>query len=716
MTYLSERGRIIPPNLDDRTWQDLVDEMRKLIPVYAPQWTDHNPSDPGITIIEMFAMLVEGLIYRLNRVPDKHYIAFLNLLGITRNPATPALTYLTFESPVGATVPAGTQAQTVASEFEEAIVFETDTDATVLPVNLKRAVVIGPHTGSPTELNYRNLSDVLVGPPTGKFVLSLAANETMQICLGFDGATRSDVGLRLLLYRTLLQAQASVGVVYSAAQKDPHEWPDVSTLTDGTEGLQHDGNVRFTVPEDWVKQRPTAAGADQPGWKKVQYLKVPEGGAALTEPLHWIGLRFQNKAAAPITAGIDRFLFNSAPARNALTIRSPEMLGRSNGRPFQQFTLVHAPLDTSTATSTALHIYVGEAHPGWEEWKVTQDLPAGPLHVCRVNPVTGTVMFGSFDDKTQEGHGAIPPEGTAIWARTYRHVAGGTSGNVAAERISVLATTLQGSLPAGVSTVKNLGPAFDGSDEEPVEDTLRRAPDVLKTRDRAVTAEDYENLARAATTDVVQVRCLTPRNKPDRSPWDYAGLNRAPGSVHVIVVPDKGPNEPRPEPTPILISEVMEYLDRRRDLTATLTVVGPRYLPVKVTAELSIFRQALNAGIESAQVVADTKSRITAYLHPTRGGPSGNGWQAGQPVFASDLFRAIMPPQNIAYIGSLQLSADIPAYHFPPFKADGTANNWDPAKERPFDLTKNAASVRVADYETVCAAMDQDVKLRPPTD
>ena len=89
MTYPSERGRIIPPRLDDRTWQDLVDELRALIPVYAPPWTDHNPSDPGITIIEMFAMLVEGLIYRLNRVPDKHYIAFLNLLGITRNPPTP---------------------------------------------------------------------------------------------------------------------------------------------------------------------------------------------------------------------------------------------------------------------------------------------------------------------------------------------------------------------------------------------------------------------------------------------------------------------------------------------------------------------------------------------------------------------------------------------------------------------------------------------------
>jgi hypothetical protein len=54
----SERGRILPPNLDDRMWRDYVDEARALIPKYAPQWTDHNASDLGITLIELFAFLV----------------------------------------------------------------------------------------------------------------------------------------------------------------------------------------------------------------------------------------------------------------------------------------------------------------------------------------------------------------------------------------------------------------------------------------------------------------------------------------------------------------------------------------------------------------------------------------------------------------------------------------------------------------------------------
>lgn len=69
------------PNLDDRRYADLVDEARALIPTYAPEWTNHNPSDPGITLIELFAWLSEILIYRLNRVTDDNVRTFLKLLN-----------------------------------------------------------------------------------------------------------------------------------------------------------------------------------------------------------------------------------------------------------------------------------------------------------------------------------------------------------------------------------------------------------------------------------------------------------------------------------------------------------------------------------------------------------------------------------------------------------------------------------------------------------
>jgi hypothetical protein len=70
------------PNLDDRRYGDLVEEARNLIPTYAPtQWTNHNPSDPGITLIELFAFLSEMLIYRLNRVTSSNVLSFLILLN-----------------------------------------------------------------------------------------------------------------------------------------------------------------------------------------------------------------------------------------------------------------------------------------------------------------------------------------------------------------------------------------------------------------------------------------------------------------------------------------------------------------------------------------------------------------------------------------------------------------------------------------------------------
>ncbi len=69
------------PNLDDRTYADLMEEMKALIPRYAPEWTDHNESDPGIMLVELFAWMTEAMIYRLNRIPDASRIRFLKLLG-----------------------------------------------------------------------------------------------------------------------------------------------------------------------------------------------------------------------------------------------------------------------------------------------------------------------------------------------------------------------------------------------------------------------------------------------------------------------------------------------------------------------------------------------------------------------------------------------------------------------------------------------------------
>ncbi len=78
-------------HLDDRTYADLVEEARAMIPSLYPDWTNHNPSDPGITLIELFAWLVEMLLYRVNVVPRASYWTFLKLLnGSARLPTEAA--------------------------------------------------------------------------------------------------------------------------------------------------------------------------------------------------------------------------------------------------------------------------------------------------------------------------------------------------------------------------------------------------------------------------------------------------------------------------------------------------------------------------------------------------------------------------------------------------------------------------------------------------
>ena len=94
------------PDLDDRRFQQLVDDAKRMVMARCPTWTDHNVSDPGVTLIETFAYMTDVLLYRLNRVPDRLYLKFLELIGLQLFPATSARTGVTFylSSPAQATM------------------------------------------------------------------------------------------------------------------------------------------------------------------------------------------------------------------------------------------------------------------------------------------------------------------------------------------------------------------------------------------------------------------------------------------------------------------------------------------------------------------------------------------------------------------------------------------------------------------------------------
>ena len=130
------------PNLDDRHFQDLVDDAKRLVQQRCPEWTDHNVSDPGVTLIEAFAQMVDQLIYRLNRVPDRHYVKFLDLLGVQLFPPTAATGTVTFwlsaPQPHAVVVRAETEVATPRTDIEEPVVFATTAELQIVPCELRR--------------------------------------------------------------------------------------------------------------------------------------------------------------------------------------------------------------------------------------------------------------------------------------------------------------------------------------------------------------------------------------------------------------------------------------------------------------------------------------------------------------------------------------------------------------------------------------------------
>jgi len=125
------------PPLDDYDFQKIVDEAKKLIPRFCPEWTDHNVSDPGVALIELFAWMTDLLLFRVNQVPDRMYLKFLELIGRRLEPAraskVPVTLYLT--SPPKEQVPiqikSGVRVSTERTELQEAILFTTIEPATV---------------------------------------------------------------------------------------------------------------------------------------------------------------------------------------------------------------------------------------------------------------------------------------------------------------------------------------------------------------------------------------------------------------------------------------------------------------------------------------------------------------------------------------------------------------------------------------------------------
>ena len=251
---------------------------------------------------------------------------------------------------------------------------------------------------------------------------------------------------------------------------------------------------------------------------------------------------------------------------------------------------------------------------------------------------TGTVITGDGVNGNIPVAYVLNPDANVV-AREYR-VGGGRRGNVVARLIRTVVTRIDGIDDNGV---ENLLPASDGRDEESLDDAKRRAPRVLRSRERAVTAEDYEYLATQAG-NVRRAKAL-PLFHPQFPEVEV------PGAVSVIVVPDS--DDPAPEPSEGLLRTVCACLDARRTVTAELFVLKPQYQRVSVAVDIVVTDDA-----DLTDVAERVERTLLDYFHPLRGGDDGQGWPFGYPIYYSKVYQRVFGQQGVASISTLTITVE----------------------------------------------------------
>jgi predicted phage baseplate assembly protein len=193
--------------------------------------------------------------------------------------------------------------------------------------------------------------------------------------------------------------------------------------------------------------------------------------------------------------------------------------------------------------------------------------------------------------------------------------------------------------------VTNLRPAYGGADEETVDEAKRRAPAVLKARDRAVTAEDFETLTLATPQVPVRRAKALPLSHPEFPDVPV------PGVVSVIVVPDG--DGPAPVPSELTLRAVCAHLNAHRLVTNELYVLPPRYRSVRIEAEIVVRPDADLAAVNRALT-----DQLAAYFHPLVGG-DGTGWPFGGSIYYSTLCRVVLDVPGVDRIRDNQLLIEL---------------------------------------------------------
>jgi predicted phage baseplate assembly protein len=625
------------PKLDDRTYDDLVREVRTRIARYAPEWrpgasawTDVNDSDPGVTLAQVFAWLSEMLLYRMNRVPALNYIKFLQLIGVELKPAEPAMAEVTL--PVEAAfpqavvrVPSRTQLSAEAEGGGPTLVFETMRAVVAFRAALDAVVSYDPDTDF-TPLTENNAQAAQPFQPFGS-----RAPEGAFLALGFvdpdalPGETLDIAFVAAGARQGLPHVTCSDGASSSVAPakliweyNDNGAWRALTLLRDDTLALTRSGHVLLKLP---------AAG-------------IPIGAKAALTPAdpvkrYWLRARvaMSQYEDAPQLLAIRT---NTIAVEQAETIRD-EVLGGSDGSRNQRFRLANRPV-----LNGSLELYIQVSDEGAARWTEVPDLfgsKPGDNHYV-LNRTTGEVLTGDGVNGNVPVAYVGDPGGNVV-ARAYRF-GGGRRGNVGARAIATLVTPVPG---IDQGRVGNLEPAHSGRDEETLDEAKKRAPHTLRSRDRAVTAGDFEYLATQAA-NVKRAKAL-----PGLHP-EFPDL-KLPGVVSVVVVPDADAGNPRPMPSDGTLRAVCRFLDERRLLTTEVFVLKPEYQKVEVHGDI-VARDSADAALVHDEVV----NAIGDYFHPLRGGDDQLGWPFGGTIHYSRVYQRVFAVPGVARIERLTIVLD----------------------------------------------------------
>jgi predicted phage baseplate assembly protein len=613
------------PNLDDRRFQDLVDDSKRLVQRRCPEWTDHNVSDPGVTLIETVAYMTDQLIYRVNRMPDRNYIKFLELIGVRLFPPTPASTDVTFwlsaPQPEAILVPAGVEVATPRTESAgSAIAFTTQHELDIVP---SRMMYVCSITADGT---WRNHTESINLSPFACFSPQPQPDEVMLIGLP-TAVPRCAVNIRLVC------SIEGIGVdpdwpplVWEAF--DGESWAECELDMDTTGGLNRPGDIVVHVPPSHVTSVEHQLLA---GWLRVRTTTPQEG-----QPFY---------SSSPSIHKVEVFTVGGTIEAVQAELIEEEILGISEGVAGQRFLVGRPPVVPS---GEPVVLEVSDEEEGWQAWsEVSEFSQSRPddRHFT-LDAVAGEVTLGPAVRTPAGGiahYGAVPPKGSVLRLRRY-HTGGGSPGNVAKGALRVSRTPIP-----FVGRIENRRAASGGVDGEGVEEAKIRGPIVLRTLGRAVTAEDYEQLAREAAPEAARVKAV-----PAAAPEDAGG-------VRVLLVPAAADDEEgrlpfeQLVPSADMMRAVAAHLDLRRTIGARVVIEPPYYQGVTVVATLRTRPWADPTRLQKTATRA-----LYAYLHPITGGLEGTGWPFGRPVHMGEIYALLQRIPGTELVEDIRLFAANP--------------------------------------------------------